>query len=136
MKYVILFLIIPLFSFSQYIDENLKEYTDEFVYEANRRGLNGEKSLSRIDSIILKPLSYKYLGLYFKQRNVIEINSVYFFDRDLMRNTVFHELGHRNGLNHICSTCTAIMSVYNLNVRKSQKDWQNSLDFFFKRSVK
>ena len=123
-----------------YISPELQDYVDQFVEEATSRGLPGLKIVNRVDSIIYKPISKIYLGLYWPKtfnkkipHNVIYINSDVPIPNYTIRKTVFHEIAHSHGLRHVCYRCNRIMSSISDGVVKDEEGWQKDLDIFFER---
>lgn len=120
--------------YAGYVSPELQEYVDEFVHEANSRGINGLWYVKKIDSIILKDnMPERFLGLYFRDKNIIYINNVYHFNRYITRKTVFHEIGHSAGLGHTHWMYRQLMSSQEFGGIKDEDGWQRELDQFFRK---
>jgi hypothetical protein len=131
----ILFFLFASICFSQHVDVLLERYVDDFRFEAERRGINSEYHLKQIERILLVPLPKEFLGMYYTESKVIEINTIYYHDEFLMRWTLFHEIGHTVGFMHISPTHNSIMMPHQPDFWYfiGDKEWQIMLNEYFQK---
>ena len=138
----------PQVTFDTHIDDEIKEYVEEFIVEGKKRGFNAEPYIKIIDSIRINyDMEYGYLGLYTPKTHekfnyfygTVDISPINMSSKMLLKSTVFHELGHVCGYQgHPCDLCPDIMSsVTRINLEdkdiKDKVSWDAKVDVLFKQ---
>lgn len=77
-----------------YCDEELKPYLDEWVNDCKDYGIDYNKELMHVDSLLYRPLFPGYWGVCHDNRLPIIASVIEPTDSSMLRLITYHELGH------------------------------------------
>lgn len=127
---------------SIWISSGLSPYVNDYIYEADKRGLNVIGTmLSEIDSVKFDDnLRFPNVGHYNTRTKNIKLAPYTLMDTLMLRTIVFHEITHaltKSSIfsdEHSCVQCNDIMSKYTpptYGIYFKEEDWQKALDKMF-----